>query len=266
MVEPKLDALISLDGKTAVITGAAAGMGAAIARRFAEAGARLRLLDVDAGSLHEVVDELLGEGADAAGHVVDLAEKAQIDLFWRGLGEQAPDILVNNAGIFPFRDFLETDEVFVEQVMNVNLMAAYWMSQHFVRRFLASKKKGGAIVNISSIEAQLPFKEDLAHYTIGKAGVISLTRALSRDYGCKGIRANVVLPGAVNTPGTQNARKEVLRNPGLIKDGIYFNQRLSLGRWGEPDEVARIVLVLASDLSSYMNGAVVPVDGGFLSS
>ncbi len=266
MVEPKLAELISLRGKTAVVTGAAAGMGAAIARRFAEAGAQLHLLDVDAGALEQVQEELADQGTTVTGHVIDLVEKAQIDQFWADLDGQTPDILVNNAGIFPFRDFLETDEPFVERVMNINLMAAYWMCQHFARRHLASDKKDGAIVNISSIEAQLPFKEDLAHYTIGKAGVISLTRALSRDYGSKGIRANVVLPGAINTPGTQNARKEILRKPGLLKDGIYFQRRLSLGRWGEADEVARIVLVLASELSSYMNGAIVPVDGGFLSS
>ena len=266
MVDPKLNELISLRGKTAVVTGAAAGMGAAIARRFAEAGAQLHLLDVDVEGLGQVQEALAVEGVTVTGHVVDLAEKAQIDQFWSALGAQTPDILVNNAGIFPFRDFLETDEIFVERVMNLNLRAAYWMCQHFARRHLASDKKDGVIVNISSIEAQLPFKEDLAHYTIGKAGVISLTRALSRDYGSKGIRANVVLPGAVNTPGTQNARKEILRKPSLLKDGVYFNRRLSLGRWGEPDEVARIVLVLASELSSYMNGAIVPVDGGFLSS
>lgn len=265
-VEPNLAELISLRGKTAVITGAAAGMGKAIAHRFAEAGAQLLLIDIDAPNLTHLQHELGSRGVDVSCHTLDLAEKAQIDRFWNEIGARVPDILVNNAGVFPFRDFLQTDEAFVERVMNINLMAAYWMCQHFTRRFLASDKENGAIVNISSIEAQLPFKEDLAHYTIGKAGVISLTRALSRDYGSRGIRANVVLPGAVNTPGTQKARKEVLRNPGLLKDGLYFRQRLSLGRWGEPDEVARIVLVLASDLASYMNGAVVPVDGGFLSS
>lgn len=257
-----LGELISLAGKTALVTGAAAGMGAAIARRFAEAGAALYLLDVDSPGLERLRCELEHKGANVSSYAVDLADKEAIDRFWQSLGEDWPDILVNNAGIFPFCDFLETDENLVERVTAINLYAVYWLCQHFVRRRLL---RGGAIVNISSIEAQLPFKEDMAHYTIGKAGVIALTRALARDYGRHGIRANVVLPGAIHTDGTRRARREVWREPSLLRDGFHFQARLSLGRWGQADEVARIVLVLASDLASYMNGAVVPVDGGFLS-
>ena len=266
MIEPSLSDLISLQGKTAVITGAASGMGAATARRFAEAGADLHLLDINKNGLESLQRELVAGATAVAIHTIDLSQKAQIDQFWDRL-PSAPSILINNAGIFPFRGFLDTDEPFIQQVMDINLYAVYWMCQQFVRHLLDSEKNPtGAIVNISSIEALLPFKEDLAHYTISKAGVISLTRALSRDYGRKGIRANVILPGAIQTEGTKNARKEVFNKPSLIKDGILFQQRLSLGRWGQADEVARINLVLASDLSSYMNGAVVPVDGGFLSS
>jgi NAD(P)-dependent dehydrogenase (short-subunit alcohol dehydrogenase family) len=259
-----LGELISLAGKTALVTGAAAGMGAAIARRFAEAGARLHLLDVDSAGVERLACELENQGAGVRAHAIDLADKEAIDRFWQELARETPDILVNNAGIFPFCNFLETDETLVQRVTAVNLYAVYWLCQHFVRARL-NGGGGGVIVNISSIEAQLPFKDDLAHYTIGKAGVIALTRALSRDYGRHGIRANVVLPGAINTQGTSRARREVWHDPGLLRDGLYFQARLSLGRWGHADEVARIVLVLASDLASYMNGAVVPVDGGFLS-
>ena len=260
-----LDQLISLDGKTAIITGAAAGMGAATARRFAEAGADLILLDINKQGLEEVKGELGEARGSVMTYKVDGGEKAEIDTFWASLHEDAPDILINNAGIFPFKEFLETDESFVDHLMGVNLYSTYWMCQHFIERLL-KQKKGGAIVNVSSIEAMIPFKDDLAHYSISKAGVAALTRSLSRDFGRKGIRVNAVLPGGIKTEGIKDAYKEVFKDPGLLKDGYHFSSRLSLGRMGDPDEIARMILVLASDMSSYMNGALVPVDGGFLSS
>ena len=256
--------LISLRGKTAVITGAAAGMGAATARRFAEAGASLHLLDIDHENLLAQQAALHKLGAKVSVTTIDLAQKVEIDAFWQKMDAVPIDILVNNAGIFPFRNFLETDEELVHRVMDINFTAVYWMCQQFIRRRLR-EKRAGAIINIGSIEAHLPFKEDLAHYTTGKAAVIALTRALARDYGGKGIRANVVLPGGIHTQGTRQAAKGAWKDLKLIKDGVKFMGRLPLGRMGQADEVARINLVLASDLSSYMTGAVVPVDGGFLS-
>ncbi|TRO49128.1 SDR family oxidoreductase, partial [Candidatus Bathyarchaeota archaeon] len=117
-----------------------------------------------------------------------------------------------------------------------------------------------------SIEALLPFMEDLVHYSVSKAGVIALTRSLAREYGRNGFRVNALVPGGINTPGTRSVAKEITRfNFGLLRSGVEFRQRLPLGRAGDPDEVARMALVLASDLSSYVNGALVPVDGGFLS-
>ncbi len=260
-----LDQLMSLEGKTAIISGAAAGMGAATAKRFAEAGADLILLDINKEGLESVRGELGDVGGSVITYKVDVGVKEEIDTFWASLHEEAPDILINNAGIFPFKEFLETEEPFVDHLMGVNLYSVYWMCQHFIERLL-KRKKGGTIVNVSSIEAMIPFKDDLAHYSISKAGVAALTRSLSRDFGRKGIRVNAVLPGGIKTEGVKNAYKEVFRDPGLLKDGFHFSSRLSLGRMGDPDEIARIILVLAGEMSSYMNGALVPVDGGFLSS
>jgi len=254
--------LISLRGKSAIITGAGAGMGAATARRFAEAGADLWLLDIDAANLAALKAELADTDVHVRTYAIDLGHKAKIDDFWATLSAPGPDILVNNAGIFPFQSFVKTNEDFVLQVMNVNLHAVYWMCQHFVRMRL---KQGGVIINIASIEAQLPFKDDLAHYTTGKAAVIALTRSLARDYGRKGFRANVILPGGIVTEGTKNVARLAWKDWRLLKDGFKFWLRLPMGRMGRPDEVARISLVLASELASYMNGAVIPVDGGFLS-
>lgn len=256
--------LVSLQGKTAVITGAAAGMGAATAQRYAEAGAVLHLLDIDHEKLIIEQTALRQSGATVHIAVIDLAEKSEIDAFWAKTEDEPIDILVNNAGIFPFCNFLETNEALVQKVMDINFTSVYWMCQHFIRRRLREKQPG-AIVNISSIEAHLPFKEDLAHYTTGKAAVIALTRALARDYGAKGIRVNVVLPGGILTAGTREAAKGAWKDLKLLKDGVKFMGRLPLGRMGQADEVARVNLMLATELSSYVTGAVVPVDGGFLS-
>jgi len=112
----------------------------------------------------------------------------------------------------------------------------------------------------------VPFKEDMAHYSMSKAGVIALTRSLAKEYGKHGFRVNALVPGGIITRGTKTVAKRIFRMQlGLLKTGIEFRQRLPLGRAGQPDEIARMALVLASDLSSYVHGAAIPVDGGFLS-
>ncbi len=127
-------------------------------------------------------------------------------------------------------------------------------------------KKGGVIINTGSIEAVMPLKEGLSHYDISKAGVMVLSRALASEYGKHGFRINVLVPGGIWTRGTKSIAKDALKlNVGIVKSGIEYNMRTPLGRMGRPDEVARIALVLATDLSTYMNGALVAVDGGFLS-
>lgn len=127
-------------------------------------------------------------------------------------------------------------------------------------------KLGGIIINIGSIEAIIPFAENLVPYNVSKAGVIAMTRALAREYGKNGFRINAIIPGGIVTPGTKAVAKEITQfNVGLIKTGVQFRMRLPLCRGGQPDEAACIALVLASDLSSYVHGALIPVDGGFLS-
>ena len=126
-------------------------------------------------------------------------------------------------------------------------------------------KIGGVIVNVGSIEAVAAFKDDLAHYGVSKAGVVALTRSLAKEHGKHGFRINAILPGGIITRGTKTAAKGILRlKLGLVKTGIEFKQRLPIGRLGQPDEVARMVLVLVSDLAGYVHGATIPIDGGFL--
>jgi 3-oxoacyl-[acyl-carrier protein] reductase len=163
------------------------------------------------------------------------------------------------------RDFFEIDAHYLDATLALNLESALWMCQRFIAR---RKKAGGVIVNISSVEAIVPFRDDLIPYGMSKAGILALTRSLAHAFGRQGFRVNALLPGAIKTPGTEQLRKAAVQrlNVDLMKTGYEFGARLSLGRWGLPDEVATVALFLASDLASYVQGAAIPVDGGFLSS
>ncbi|MBN2073771.1 MAG: SDR family oxidoreductase [Actinobacteria bacterium] len=245
------------------MSGAASGIGRAISYRFAEAGSDLILLDIDEKGLQKTLELLDIFKCDRQTFITDLSRKEEIDLFWEKIGEDAPDILINNAGIYPFKKYLKVDEIFYARTMEINLNSVFWMCQNFIRK---KEKTGGVIINLSSVEAVIPFKDDMAHYCISKSGVIALTRSLARDYGRKGFRINGIIPGAIRTPGTESLIKLALTKLkfDLIKTGIDFKNRLSLGRWGKPDEVAKVVLFLSSDLASYVQGVMIPVDGGFL--
>jgi len=258
-----LSELVSLNNKRGLITGSGAGIGKAIAYRFAEAGAALELVDTNEESLKKVKEELQQFNVEVNLHKVDVSRKEAIDALWDKLNGKEPDILVNNAGIYPFKKFSEVNEAFLRKVTEINLNSVFWMCQHMITKRLA---KGGVIINIGSIEALLPFKNDLVHYDMSKAGVIAITRALAKEYGKHGFRINVILPGGIMTQGTRNVAKELYKlKVGIIKSGVEFKLRLPIGRFGNPDEVARVALVLASGLSSYVHGALIAVDGGFLS-
>ena len=261
-----INEILNLKNKLTIITGATAGIGKGIAVRLAEAGSDLILISRSQEDLDKTRDELSEYGVNIQTFSVDLANKDNIDEFWNNLGGQVPDILINNAGIFPIAKFLDMNYEEFQKVIDVNLNAVYSMCFNFVRR-LKDNKKGGNILNIGSLEALVPVREGLTHYGISKAGVVALTREIAREFGSDDIRANVILPGGVMTRGAMQGSTEFLKDPfGMIKDTYNFKQRLPLGRIGQPDDIAKMVLVMVSELSSYMTGAVIPVDGGFLSS
>ncbi len=262
--------LLSMIGRHVLITGAASGIGKAMALRFADAGATLTLLDIDEAGLAQAVEDLGSSATQVRTQVVDLTRKTQIDAFWNNLTVDFPDTLINNAGSYPMRDYLEVDPDFLQKTFQVNMESVFWMCQGFIarRKGARGKKKGGVIVNVSSVEALVPFRDDLIPYSMSKAGILALTRALAHAYGRQGFRVNVLVPGAIKTPGTGQLMKSAVQhlNVDLMKTGYHFEKRLALGRWGESDEVACAALFLASDLASYVQGAAIPVDGGFLSS
>lgn len=257
--------LLSMTGRHVLITGAASGIGRAMSLRFAEAGADLDLVDIDAAGLAQVSDVVACGPRQVRTYTIDLTDGTAISALWEGMGDDLPDTLINNAGSYPMRDYDEVDCRFVEETLRVNLESALWMAQQFIA---ARKREGGVIINVSSVEALVPVRDDLIPYGIAKAGILALTRGLAHAYGREGFRVNVLVPGAIRTPGTSRLRGAAMRqlDVDLIKTGIQFGARLALGRWGEADEVARVALFLASDLASYVHGAMIPVDGGFLAS
>ncbi len=261
---PRIDQLISLEGKHALITGSAAGIGKAIAYRFAEAGASLSLVDINGDNLAVTERELSGLGVKVNSHLADLSDRTTIDRLWANLNGNEPEILVNNAGIYPFKRFIDVDEAFYRHVMQTNLDSVYWMCQQMIGRRM---KQGGIIINIGSTDAIRPSKEELSHYSVSKAGVIALTRALAQKHAKRGFRINAIVPGGILPAGATAVGRQIFEHKlGVLKTGIEYIKQLPAGRLGRPDEVARMALVLASDLASYVHGAIIPVDGGFLSS
>ena len=256
--------MLSMKTRHILITGAASGIGKAMAERFAEAGADLMLLDIDEVGLAQTMDDLSKTCSKVTPQIVDLTDRAQIEAFWNRLDESVPDTLINNAGSYRMRDFFEIDSTYLYKTLALNLESVLWMCQRFIAR---RKRVGGVIINVSSVEAVVPFRDDLIPYSMSKAGVIALTRSLAHAFGRQRFRVNALLPGAIKTPGTQQLMKAAVQHldVDLMKTGYQFGTRLSLGRWGLPDEVATVALFLASNLASYVQGAVIPVDGGFLS-
>ncbi len=245
-----------LAGKVALITGAASplGIGRACARLFAAHGARLALLDREAGALEEAVAEL-GEPHRAlpcdvrdAARCREAADEAAATL--GGL-----DIVVSNAGLVRATPILDIDAAEYELVLDVNLRGTFHVAQACIPHLRAAG--GGAIVCVSSIAGQAGGGVfGRAHYAAAKAGILGLAKALARELAGDRIRANAVAPGPIDNDFTRGAMTREAKE--------RIAAQIPMGRLGTPEEVARVCLFLASELSSYVTGAVIDVNGGLL--
>jgi 2-deoxy-D-gluconate 3-dehydrogenase len=252
--------LIDLREKVAIVTGAASGIGRACAIRLAQAGAFIMMADISSAGVAETAEIVERVGGAARTSETDVSQKSQTDaLVKRTVSELGGvDIVVNAAGIFPPAFALEITEQPWDRVLATNLRGLFFLSQAAANH-MVTVGRGGSIVNIASMDAYLP-TTGLAHYDASKAGVLGLTQALAKEWGGHGIRVNAVAPGNIYTPGALAAAEILLPMLGVTRDA--FRPRSVLNRWGQPDDMARVVLFLASPLSSFVTGSTLLADGG----
>lgn len=248
--------LFGLNGKVALVTGAATGIGREIARLFHQAGATVIGADLNETALASFPQECPG------GHIVafdqgDPASIAALFDYVDGVGQI--DVLVNCAAIYPFRKFEEVDTQLIDKMLAVNLRGPFQCIQHAVARMKVDNR-GGSIVNISSVNSMRACIFDNVHYGVGKAGVNNLTVSVALEYAEYGIRVNSVLPGGV---ATDHAAAESTGYP--LRGPFTQPGRMPLGGVPcQPEDIARATLFLASDASRYVTGQLLAVDGGFL--
>ena len=249
--------LFDLTGKVAIVTGAASGMGRATARYFAGAGAAVVAADWNEPGAEIVAAELQGSGATAIAIKVDISDEASVvalmDRTAREFGRL--DILVNNAAIQDRAKLEDTTLAFWERMQAINLRGPFLCLRE-AARVMKAGGSGGAIVNVSSVGGTHPVMTGLAAYGAAKAGVAQLTRNGALELASAGIRVNTVLPGGVLTEGGAAAT-------GTVPHGRAIEMPL-LGRIGQPEDIAALVLFLVAPASSYITGQTFVADGGFL--
>lgn len=251
--------MLHLNDKVAIVTGAAMGMGKAAALLFAEAGAKVVVADFNEEKGQETVDEIKAAGHEAAFVKVDVSVeedvKHMVEFTVETYGKL--DVALNNAALTPDdKPLAEMDFAYYERLMSVDLNGVALCLKYEIKQ-MVEQGHGGSIINVSSVSGIRP-QPGNPGYIAAKHGVIGLTRSAAFDYSPQGIRVNAVAPGAIDTPMLRGAIEQF----GL--DPVEYPKQLSmLGYFADPKEVAQAHLWLASDLSSYVTGAVLPVDGGY---
>jgi 3-oxoacyl-[acyl-carrier protein] reductase len=242
----------NLDGRIALVTGAAQGIGRAIAEELAAAGATIVLTDVNETRLAETAAEMKAQGVDASTFTLNVANQDSIEAGAKAILAKfgKVEILVNNAGITRDNLMLRMKPADWDLVLSINLTGAFLMTQSLLSPML--KNRWGRIVNIASVVGRAG-QAGQVNYAASKAGLIGLTRSLAREVGSRGITVNAVAPGYIETPMTAVLSEEVTK---------AMLATIPLGRRGTPKDVAQAVAFLASDAAAYITGHVLDVNGG----
>jgi NAD(P)-dependent dehydrogenase (short-subunit alcohol dehydrogenase family) len=246
-----------LEGRVASITGAGSGMGREAALLFAREGARILASDIDAAAAKATAEAVRADGGEAHGVAADVSDPAAVERLYAE-GERVfgrVDVLYNNAGIFHPDDgsVTDTDDAIWEKVIAVDLTGVFLCCKYGVPALL--RAGGGVIVNVASFVSWMGAATPQIAYTSAKGGVLSMTREIATEFARKGVRANALCPGPVETP----LLRELLSDPQRRERRLVH---IPMGRFGDAREIARAALFLASDDSSYMTGASLLVDGG----
>lgn len=249
---------LSLAARTAVITGAASGIGFAIAKRFAERGAAVHMLDLDADKLRQAADLVLESGCSATPHGCDVSSEASVRDAFRSIVDPI-HILVNCAGIAHVGNLLTTAPEDMDRLFAVNVRGTYLCMRTVIGGMIGARQ--GVILNIASVAATRGLSDRFA-YSMTKGAVLSMTLSVAKDYIGDGVRCNCISPARVHTPFVDGF---VAKNyPGQEAEKMKtLSESQPIGRMGTPDEVAALAEYLCSDQASFITGADIPLDGGY---
>jgi NAD(P)-dependent dehydrogenase (short-subunit alcohol dehydrogenase family) len=247
-------------GKVAVVTGGGSGIGKACVQEFIERNAAVAVVDCDAKTGKETAAEIQRKGGKAEFLQVDVASAAEVEkLIPKILSAFGGiDILVNNAGIQRYGTVTTISEDEWDEVLDINLKGSFLMSKYAIPQMI--ERGGGSIVITGSVQS-VAAQRNSVHYVVSKHGLLGLTRCLALDYGKQNIRANCVLPGAIDTPMLRWAANLDSHPEKVLEACDSLHMR---GKMGQPEEVAHVIVFLASDLASFMTGSAVMVEGGLL--
>lgn len=262
-----LSQLLDLSDKSAIVTGGAKGIGYGIAYRLAEAGAKVLIADLDEAAATQSVNELNQKGWMVRAIKVDVANEQDVTNMVAACQQAfgSVDILVNNAGIYPNRPIAQMSKEDFDKVMGVNLRGVF-LTTKYASAAMKQAGRGGKIINITSIDALHPSMVGLAHYDASKHGVWGFTKNSALELAPYKIWVNAIAPGGIQTPGVEamQGNQPADAAADMAKMVETFLARIPMHRMGQPDEIGMVALFLASDMSSYMTGSQIVVDGGAL--
>lgn len=250
------DSMFDLSGRTALVSGASRGIGESIARLLAAHGAHVVCTSRKLEGCGAVAESIVADGGSAQAHAMHVGDPDAIEAMFQALDaeDRRVDILVNNAAANPyFGPMIDMDLPTYEKTVEVNLRGYFWTTVQAARRM---QGHGGSIINIASVNARRAAPMQ-GIYSMTKAGIVNMTEGFAKELAASGVRVNAVLPGLTET----KFASALTSNPKVLETLLRM---IPLGRVAQPDEIAPLVLFLASDAASYITGASLPVDGGYL--